>query len=321
MNKIKFILLAAFLLLITTSTNNVFAQTLEGVWEGHVLSVSKNAKLPANAAFNWTTNKWGISLPNGTWASYEAKLDIDGSDYRNITGNYSADDKNNPKNSGHYAFTGSFNFDKKLMVWQPETKLGGNANAANTIMRSLTYSYKNGDEYEYLKGRWAAQDGSTAVGEFRRQYNGTPLRDDKVVADLMTVETDTLYSIKNGEFFLSLNDDKDGVVSKKDGEEENRKWKFEAAPKQFPKAFRIIPAGNEDKCLVSRGDDSIALEDKTDNPDGEQYWRFERTEGGVILVNVKLGGRGIFIEDEDSGKTILRSRNEAHENKWVLEKH
>lgn len=317
MNKIKMLLVISFFLLAAIPTNNVFAQTLEGVWEGHVLSVNKNTKIPANAAFNWTTNKWGLTLPNGTWASYDAKLDIGGT-YQNLTGNYSADDKNNPKNSGHYAFTGSFNFAKKQMVWQPEQKLGGNTNAANTVIRSLTYSQVG--NFEYLKGRWAAQDGSTAVAEFRRDYSGVPLKDDAVAPDMIVAETDVTYFIKHGEFFLMLNNDKDGVISKKDGDEENRKWKFEAAPKQFPKAFRIIPVGKEDQCLVSLENDTsaIALADKADNPEGEQYWRFEKSDDGVVLVNVRYGGRAIHIEDEGTGQTILRSRNEAQ--KWNLEK-
>jgi len=156
--------------------------------------VSKTAKIPANAAFNWEgTKKWNFSLPAGTWASYDAKLDIAG-DYQNLTGNYSADDKVNPKNTGHYAFSGSFNFDKKVMVWQPEQKLGGNNNAANTVIRSLTYTQEG--NYEYLKGRWAAMDGTTAVMEFRRDYSGIPLKNETDKSDLVTVENDVTYFIK-----------------------------------------------------------------------------------------------------------------------------
>lgn len=316
MNKIKVIILA---ILLSAGMSTVsFAQTLEGVWEGHVVSVGKNTKIPATAAFNWTgNNKWNFVVPAGTAASYAAKLDISGT-YKNLTGNYSADDKVNPKNSGHYAFTGSFNFDKKQMFWQPEQRIGGNTNAANTVIRSLTYS-QDGD-YEYLKGRWAAQDGSTAVMELRRDYSGEPLKDDTVEADLMTVETDAAYVIKNNDFFLMLNDGKNGVVSKKDGDEEHRKWKFEAAPAQFPKAFRIVPVGKNDQCLVSVENEAsaIALGDKGDNPEGEQYWRLEKSGDGVVLVNVRFGGRAIHIEDEGTGETILRSRNEAQ--KWHLEK-
>ena len=317
MKKIKEIMLVSFLLLAAMSTVS-FAQTLEGVWEGHVVSVNRTVKIPANAAYGWEgTKKWNFSLPAGTWASYDAKLDIGGT-YENLTGNYSADDKLNPKNTGHYAFTGSFNFAKKMMFWQPEQQLGGNNKAAATVVRSLKYTQEG--NYEYLKGRWAATDGTTAVMEFRRDYSGEPLKNDAVQSDLIAVESDVAYFIKNDEFFLSLNDGKDGVVSKKDGDEELRKWKFESAPDQFPKAFRIIPVSKEDQCLVSVENDqsAIALTDKSDNPEGEQYWRFEKKDDGVVLVNVRFGGRAIHIEDEGTGQTILRSRNEAQ--KWNLEK-
>lgn len=322
MNKLKIVLLLGVLLLMAALTERVSAQSLEGVWEGHVLSVNRTGKIPANAAFDWGKNRWGLTLPANSWASYDAKLDISGT-YRNLKGNYSADDKNNPKNSGHYAFTGNFNFDQKLMVWQPQQKIGGQADYAKTIIRSLTYSYEDGDEFEYLKGRWAAPDGGTGIMEFRRKYSGTPLKDDNVESDFALVETgDQVYTIKKDDFYLALNDDKSGILSKKDAGEEARKWKFEAAPSQFTKAFRIVPVGKDDHCLKADDSDdgSVSLVEKTDSPEGEQYWRFERSGGGVILVNVKLGGRGIYINDEDSGQTILRSRNEAQHAEWKLEK-
>lgn len=309
-----FIAAGAFLLMNTPT----FAQDMTGLWVGHVVSVNKTVKIPANAQYMWEgTQKWNFSLPAGTWASYDAKLDISG-DYQNLTGNYSADDKLNPKNTGHFAFSGSFNFDKKLMVWQPEKKLGGSNTAGNTVIRSLNYTQEG--NYEYLKGRWAALDGTTAVMEFRRDYSGTPLKNETVQSDLVTVETDVAYFIKKDDFFLALNDNKDGVISKKDGDEEVRKWKFEAAPDEFPKCFRIVPISKEDQCLVSVETDLslIALTDKSDNPDGEQYWRFEKKEDGIVLVNVRVGGRALYIEDESTGETILRSRNEAV--KWNLEK-
>ncbi|MFN0202051.1 MAG: hypothetical protein ACKVTZ_11060 [Bacteroidia bacterium] len=318
MRKFKTSLFTTGIVLFILMTSNTFAQSLTGLWEGHVVSVNKTVKIPANAKFNWEGNyKWNFSLPAGTWASYDAKLDISGT-YQNLTGNYSADDKVNTKNTGHYAFTGSFNFDKKLMVWQPEQKLGGNNAAANTVIRSLTYSQEG--NYEFLKGRWAASDGTTAVMEFRRDYSGIPLKNETGSSDLVTVENDVTYFIKNDAFFLALNDAKDGVVSKKDGDDEPRKWKFEAAPDQFPKSFRIIPVSKDDQCLVSLENDpsAIGLTDKSDNPEGEQYWRFEKKDDGVVLVNVKSGGRAVHIEDESTGQTILRSRNEAQ--KWNLEK-
>lgn len=205
------------------------------------------------------------------------------------------------------------------MIWQPEQKLGGNSTAANTLIRSLTYSQVG--NFEYLKGRWAAQDGTTGVMEFRRDYNGVPLADGKVKSDFVTVENDTFYFIKNGDFFLALNDGKDGVISKKDAEETARKWKFETAPAQFNKAFRIVPVGKDDKCLTVVDGEKIELADKADadaDPAGAQYWRFERKGADVIIVNIKNGGKGIYIEDEGSGQTIIRSHNEA--GTWTLEK-
>lgn len=296
------------------------AESITGTWEGHL--VSQKGRVPANAAYNWQTGKgWNFSTPAGTpSSSYAVTLEIDGT-YKGLNGTYTAKDKKNPKSWGKYSFDGNFNFDKKLMVWQPDALLEGPNKLATTVIRSLTYS--RDDDFEYLKGRWAAQDGNIGVMEFRRAYDGNELKDQaETVSDFVQPDTDGDYVIKKGGFFLALNDDKDGIISKKDGAEDARKWKFESAPDQFPKAFRIVPATKDTQCLVPVEDDSgrVVLADKADSPEGEQYWRFEKNGNGVMLVNEKFGGRAMYINDEDSGETIIRSRNEAHENQWVLEK-
>jgi hypothetical protein len=298
----------------------IAAETLTGTWEGHL--VSQKGKIPANAAYNWQTNKgWNFSTPAGTpTSSYFVTLEIQGP-FKNLSGIYVARDKRNPKSWGRYSFDGNFNFDKKLMVWQPNTLLEGPNQLANTVIRSLTYSRDN--NFEYLKGRWAAQDGNTGVMEFRRAYDGVELKDQtEVVSDFVLPDTDGNYVIKKDDFFLALNDDQDGIISKKDAAEEARKWKFEAAPDEFPKAFRIIPNGKDAQCLVPANDDTgkVVLADKADSPEGEQYWRLEKNGNGVMLVNVKFGGRAMYLNDEDNGETIIRSRNEAYQNQWTLEK-
>jgi hypothetical protein len=319
MNTIKMMLTAGFLLLAATSAKPAAAgETLTGTWEGHMYV--QRGKIPANAAFNWKTGKWNFNVPTGVaWASWAVALEIQGP-FKNLSGTYLAKDKNNAKSWGKYEWDGNFNFEKKLLVWTPDKQLEGPNKLNNTVVRSLTYS-QDGD-FEYLKGRWAAQSGDTGIMEFRRDYDGKELKDEGVVSDFMLPETGVDYVIKKGDFFLALNDDKDGILSKKDASEEARKWKFEAAPDQFPKAFRIVPSSKEDKCLVPTDDDTgkVVLADKADTPEGEQYWRFEKNGDGVMLTNVKLGGRAIYINDEDTGDTIIRSRNEAHENKWTLEK-
>jgi hypothetical protein len=294
------------------------AETLSGAWEGHM--VTAKGKLPANAAYNWKTGKgWNFpSVPGAT--SWFVALEIDGP-FKNLTGTYTAKNKANTKSWGKYEFDGNFNFEKKLMVWTPGTLLEGTNKLANTVIRSLTYS--RDDDHEYLKGRWASQDGDTGVMEFRRDYDGTELKEQETVAsDFVVPDTDGEYVIKKDDWFFALNDAKDGVLSKKDAAEDKRKWKFEKAPDAFPKAFRIIPVSDDGKCLVPRDDDTgdIILKDKEDTPEGEQYWRFEKNGDGVMIVNEKLGGRALYINDEASGDTIIRSRNEAHSNKWVWEK-
>ncbi len=311
-------LLAGVALLATSFVNPAAAgETLSGTWSGHM--VSQKGKIPANAAYNWKTGKgWNYPAVPGA-ASWFVALEIDGS-FKNLTGTYTAKDKANAKSWGKYEFDGNFNFEKKLMVWTPDKLIEGPNKLANTVIRSLIYS--RDDNFEYLKGRWASQDGNTGVMEFRRDYDGNELKDDGVVSDFLLPETDGDYVIKKGDWFLALNDDKDGILSKKDGDEAARKWKLEAAPDQFPKAFRIIPVGKDGQCLIPTDDDTgkVVLADKADSPEGEQFWRFEKNGDGVMLTNVKLGGRAIYINDEDNGETILRSRNEAHENKWTLEK-
>lgn len=321
MNTIRKTLLAGvFLLPATGALPATAGETLTGTWEGH--QVSQKGRIPANAAFNWKTGKsWNFTTPAGVaTSSYFVTLEIDGP-FKNLTGTYTAKDKKNARSWGKYEFDGSFNFAKKLMVWSPGKLLEGPTKLANTVVRSLTYS--RDDDFEYLKGRWASQDGTNGVMEFRRPYDGNELKDQNdTVSDFVLPETDTDYVIKKDDWFLALNDDKDGILSKKDAAEEARKWKFEAAPEAFPKAFRIIPAGKDGQCLVPADEDTgkVGLADKGDSPEGEQFWRFEKNGDGVMLTNVKLGGRGIYINDEDNGETILRSRNEAHENKWTLEK-
>lgn len=295
-------------------------ETLTGTWDGHL--VTQRGRIPANAAYNWQTGKgWNFSAPAGSQAvSYFVTLEIQGS-FKNLNGIYTAKDKKNPRSWGRYLFDGNFNFDKKLMVWQPNTLLEGPNQLANTVIRSLTYS--RDDQFEYLKGRWASQDGSNGIMEFRRAYDGVELKDQaETVSDFVLPETDGEYTIKKGDFFLVLNDDKDGVLSKKDAAEDARKWKFEKAPDEFPKAFRIVPNAKDDQCLVPADDDTgkLVLADRTDSPEGEQYWRFEKNGDGVMLVNVKFGGRALYLNDEDNGETIIRSRNEAHQNQWMLEK-
>ncbi|MBX7223391.1 MAG: RICIN domain-containing protein [Blastocatellia bacterium] len=322
MNNVKRFFVIGFWFFLALCPASVYGQTLEGVWEGNSVSVNRNAKIPPTAAYRWDKGGWNFTLPNGTWSSYSTKLDIQGT-YRNLTGNYSADDKLNPKNSGHYAFSGNFNFEKKLMVWQPEQKIGGKTEAAKTIIRSLTYSYQDGDDYEYLKGRWASTDGFTGIMEFRRKYSGTPLKDDHFEPDFVAVETGgEAYVIQFEGYYLELNQDRSGVLStKRDDGEHAQKWKFEPAPKQFPKSYRIVPVGKENHCLQIADEETgtLAIVDNEDKPDGEQFWRFERNGDGVLIVNFKLGGRALEV-NKDDGETILRSRNETHDEKWKLEK-
>jgi hypothetical protein len=313
------LLVGAGLLTTSLSLPVVAGETLTGTWQGHL--AAQKGRVPANAAYNWQTGKgWNFSPPAGTpTSSYFVTLEIQGS-FKNLSGIYIAKDKKNPKSWGRYAFDGNFNFDKKLMVWQPDTLLEGPNKLANTVIRSLTYS--RDDKFEYLKGRWAAQDGYVGVMEFRRPYDGIELKDQtEVVSDFVLPNPDVNYVIKKGDFFLALNDGKDGIISKKDAAEDVRKWKFEKAPEQFPKAFRIVPVTNDGQCLVPVNDDTgrIELADKGDSPEGEQYWRFEKNGNGVMLINERFGGRAMYINNEENGETIIRSRNEAHENQWTLE--
>ncbi len=293
-------------------------ETLGGTWQGHM--VTQRGKIPANAAYNWKTGK-GWNFPSIAGAtSWFVTLEIDGP-FKNLTGTYTAKNKANAKSWGKYEFDGNFNFEKKLMVWTPDKLLEGPNKIANTVIRSLVYS--RDDDFEYLKGRWASQDGDTGVMEFRRAYDGNELKEQKeVVSDFFLPDTDGDYIIKKDDFFFALNDGKDGVHSKKDAPEELRKWKFEKAPDQFSKAFRIVPAAKDNQCLVPSDDDTgeLKLMDKADTPEGEQFWRFEKNGDALLLVNEKMGGRALYINDEDKGETIIRSRNEAHDNKWVLEK-
>ncbi|BCM88792.1 hypothetical protein IAD21_00634 [Abditibacteriota bacterium] len=318
----KPLLLAVVVVGGSLTTTAFAAPTLEGNWTGNLVSAGK-ARIPANAAFNWTTGKWAFTMPVGSTASYATTLKIEGP-YDNLTGVYAATDKANTKNSNEYAFDGNFNFNKKLMVWTPGKLLSGKTPLANTVIRSLTYS-QDGD-YEYLKGRWAAQDGTNGVMEFRRDYDGVPLEDKAAqvleTSDFILPDTDGNYFLKKDDWFLCLNDGKDGILSKKDADGDVRLWKFEAAPEAFAKSFRIVPVGKDDSCLEMTDPDSavVSVGSKEDKPEGAQYWRLEKNGPGVILVNVKFGGRGLYIEDEGSGETILRSRNEAHENVWTTEK-
>ncbi len=295
-------------------------ETLEGSWEGHVVSVGAGTKIPESAAFNWGAGKWNFNLPSGTYTSYKASLDLSGT-FRDLSGTYSTQDKANAAKKGVYEISGNFAYEKKLLVWQPERRTSGNLDFAKTVIRSMTYSEDG--THEYLKGRWAAKDGTTGAMVFRRDYDGNPLKDDAVKSEFLLPEADHPYEVKFGDFFLALKDDKSGITSKKDADEDHRKWKFEAAPDGYPKAFRIVPLADDGKCLEPTSDDSggVALKDKADDrPEGEQFWRLERVGEKVLLVPVKYGGRALYIEDEGSGETIIRSRNESHQSVWALEK-
>lgn len=316
MSRTKLIILA-YLLSLGFMASRASADGLEGVWGGHMLSVK--GKVPDKASFNWQAGKWDVAVKAGTWTSYAATLELQGG-YRDLHGTYAAKVKNNAKNWGKWEISGNFNFPQKLMVWQPDRRLEGNQTFARTVIRSLEYAQEG--KHEYLRGRWASSDGQTGVMEFRRDWGGEPLKDDEVKPDFVVPEPDKAYVIKAGEFFLGVSDDKAGVVSKKDGDADLRKWKFEPAPDAFPKAFRIVPAGKDDHCLVPADDDSgrVTVAAKADDAGGGQYWRFERNGDAVSVVNVKFGGRALYVEDPATGDTIIRSRNEAHESKWELEK-
>ncbi len=308
-----------FLALPLAAVPAIAGETLTGTWEGHM--VTQRGKVPANAAFDWATGKgWNFKSPAGMSASWAVTLEIDGP-FKNLSGTYTAKNKTNAKRWGKYQFDGNFNFEKMLMVWTPDTLLEGPDKLANTVIRSLTYT--RDDNFEYLKGRWASQDGDTGVMEFRRDFDGNELKaQTETVSDFVLPDTDGEYVIKKDDWFFALNDSKDGVLAKKDAAEEARKWKFEKAPDQFSKAFRIIPVAKDGQCLVPTDDDTghLVLADKNDTPEGEQYWRFEKNGDGVMLVNEKLGGRALYLNDEANGETLIRSRNEAHENRWALEK-
>lgn len=313
------LLVGAGLLTTSYGLSAMAGETLTGAWQGHL--VTQKRSIPANAAYNWKTGQgWNFSTPaNIPSTSYFVTLEIQGP-FKNLSGTYIAKDKKNPKSWGRYSFDGNFSFDKKLMVWQPNALLEGPNKLASTVIRSLTYS--RDDKFEYLKGRWAAQDGNVGVMEFRRPYDGVELKDDtEVVSDFVLPNPDSPYVIKKDDFFLALNDAKDGIISKKDASEDARKWKFEKAPDAFPKAFRIVPITQDGQCLVPANDDTgrIELVDKADSPEGEQYWRFEKNGNGVMLVNERFGGRAMYLNNEQDGETIIRSRNEAHENQWALE--
>ncbi|MCC7494640.1 MAG: hypothetical protein IT204_19940 [Fimbriimonadaceae bacterium] len=294
------------------------AQTMEGEWVGH-LTVGKS-RPPANASFNWEKGYWSFNWPAGaSWSSYHIKLELTG-DYRNIGGTYTATLKTGDKSTAKYEIDGNFAFDKKLLVWQPNKLVQGKTQAASTVTRTLTYTQV--DDWEYLKGRWVAQDGYIGVMELRRQYGGEPLRDDQVVPDLVEPTVDEPHEISCDGLFLALNENQDGVVCKADAAADARKWQFEAAGDGWPKAYRLVPSGLTEKCLVPTNDDNGGLQvvGKADDPEGGQFWRLEGAGERILLVNVRASGRALYIEDRDSGQTIIRSRNEAHQTPWLVSK-
>lgn len=307
---------------------------IQGTWEGRAVFYN-GPRIAGKYTYDWDNQQWPVSA--GRKFGYEDRLTLDlQGDHDNLTGQWtiarrragSTDDFEKLLGVTTFPVTATFDsgFKELTIVIRPPGTGGKYMPTGPTVAKGLiyTYSYSRDGDFEYLRLHdYSLVDNKPGgrIWEYRRKAADGDIKDDAPKHDFVQPEADASYAIKRGEFHLELNDTKDGIVAKKEGEA--RKWKFVAAPEEFKNAFRIVPADDDSKCLQPSGDGdgNVKLVDKDDSlAEGEQFWRFETSGDGVLIANVKYGGRGLHIEDEDSGQTILRSRREASKNPWKLEK-
>ena len=328
-------LLSALLMVFTTAAAG--AQEMAGKWEGElnysVSSIQTGSKLDESATkwgavgYDWDFKKW---TPQA-YTIYTMTLTLEHIRGEKYKGTYFLNCKSCPR-PANWDFNATVNGKELKGATVPPQR-----GTANPSYMELEMKEDNGEFY--LEGlwrpteKWAVWQGRVAVR--RTEGNpagggnagGNPPANPPAPDPNAAIEPDVPYHISRHDNDKAFRLDGDTARSDDGGTDDQKKWKFVAAPAPFEKYFRLVPVDKDDHALEADLSESSVHERARDvhvkafANNKAQYWSLEKEGDGYYIVNV--GSAGLVLEGVgDDGAGIVRERDAKFRDRqlWKLTK-
>ena len=330
-------MLATGLFLLALMASGASAQEMAGKWEGELnYSVSSNqngsnleqgAEKWGKVSYDWDFKKW---VPQA-YTIYTMTLTLEHIRGEKYKGTYFLNCK---------GCTGPANWDFNATVSGNALKgttVPPQRGAGNPSYMELEMKEDNGEFY--LEGlwrpteKWVVWQGRVALR--RTEGNpagggnagGNPPANPPAPDPNAAIEPDVPYHISRHDNDKAFRLDGDTARSDDGGTDDQKKWKFVAAPAPFEKYFRLVPVDKDDHALEADLAESSVhtrardVHVKAFANNKAQYWSLEKEGDGYYIVN--LGSAGLVLEGVgDDGAGIVRERDAKYRDRqlWKIAK-
>lgn len=328
-------LLNVLLLMLLAAT--IAAQDIAGKWEGELnysvstnqtgLNLAQGADKWGKVAYDWDFKKW---TPQA-YTIYTMTLKLEHIRGEKYKGTYFLNCKGCTGPSD-WDFNGTF--DAKMLTG---TTVPPQRGSNNPSYMELELKEDNGQFY--LEGLWRQTEktiywqGRVALKQTEGNAGGggnagnaggnNPPAPDPNAA----IEPDVPYHISRFDNDKAFRLDGDTARADDGGSDDQKKWKFVAAPAPFEKYFRLVPVDKDDHALeadLTESNVHIRARDvhvKAFANNKAQYWSLEKEGDGYYIVNV--GSAGLVLEGVgDDGAGIVRERDGKYRDRqlWKIAK-